>query len=126
MKKLFFLPILILTLGLSGCSEEEAATYRFTIFVTTPEGFPVQNATVKVDAPVAPDRLIPDFEARTNLHGEVTFNYTYDAVLKIRAIRSFDGIVPDWIGCGFVKLSPNEHVRARVVVRPFNPNIGGC
>jgi hypothetical protein len=127
MKNLIFkiVPLLVIFL-FSGCSKDDEESFPFTIQVTTPEGLPVQNAFIKVDAPVAPDRLLAEFEGRTDMHGEITFRYSYPAVLKIRAMRSFDGIIPLWIGCGFVKLESNQNVRARVVVRPFDPNIGGC
>jgi hypothetical protein len=127
MKKLLLTACLTtLVLGNWGCSKEEAATYPFTILVTSVEGVPVQNATVEVNAPVAPNRMLPDFKGKTDLSGRVTFEYDYEAVLKIKAVRSVDGVFPDWIGCGFVKLEANKSVTARVVIREFDPDRGGC
>lgn len=117
---------LIIALGSAGCSKEEAATYPFTILVTNVDGIPVQNATVEVNAPVTPSRMLPDFKGRTDLSGRVSFEYEYEAVLKVEAVRSVDGVFPDWIGCGFIKLEANKSVTARVVLREFDPDRGGC
>jgi hypothetical protein len=125
-KLLLILAPIALAFSSAGCSKEEAATYPFTILVTNVDGIPVQNATVEVNAPVTPSRMLPDFKGRTDLSGRVSFEYQYEAVLKIEAVRSVDGVFPDWIGCGFVKLEANKPVTARVVLREFDPDRGGC
>lgn len=127
MKNLLFTSLLAVgILATAGCAKDTAAKYPFTILVTNIEGVPVQNATVEVNAPVTPSRMLPDFKGRTDLSGRVSFEYEFEAVLKIQAVRSVDGVFPDFIGCGFVKLEANKAVTARVVLREFDPDRGGC
>jgi hypothetical protein len=127
MKKYFqFLSLVALTILASSCERDPAIrSYPFLIQVTTAEGFPVQNARVEATAPVPQNVLIPDFEGVTDEFGFIRFEYNYEAVLKIQATRGVDQ-QPSWIGCGFVKLEENNEVLVRIILRPFNPDIGGC
>jgi hypothetical protein len=127
MKKQFkLIATFALLLGLFGCSKDDGLrSFPFTIMVTTPEGIPVQNARVEANAPVPASVLMADFVGFTDEFGMVSFEYNYEAVLKIQATRSA-GQLPSWIGCGFVKLEEDKETVARIIIRPFNPDIGGC
>ena len=86
------------------------------------DGLVLPNVYVEASADV-PD-AIPDFSGITNENGEVSFEYKYDAVLKIRATRGSNP--PTWMGCNFVKLEADNTVTVKVTLQPYDPTQPGC
>ena len=121
MKKYFLLIVISFVLLLSSCKKEDPK-YPFTIQVVREDGRPLPNVYVNATADV-PDAM-PDFGAITNDDGVVSFEYDYEAVLKITATRGSNP--PSWMGCNFVKLEADKTVSVIVVLQPYDPTQPGC
>jgi hypothetical protein len=104
-----------------GC-EKELPTYPFSIRVINEEGIPLPNITVTATADVP--NALPDFTGITNEEGLVSFEYQFEAVLKIRATRGSSP--PSWMGCNFIKLEADKKVQVDVVVLKYDPSQPGC
>lgn len=119
MKKILgFALILLLFIG---CSKQKPS-YPFSITVVSEDGTPLPNVFVEATADVP--NALPQFSGLTNEEGTVTFEYQYEAVLKIRATRGTNP--PSWMGCNFIKLEADKTVISKVVLVPFDPTQPGC
>ena len=114
--------ILSLFIGLFGSCTKEDPKYPFTIQVLREDGQPMPNVYVTATADV-PD-AIPAFSGITGDNGTVSFEYQYEAVLKVTATRGSNP--PTWMGCNFVKLEADKNVTSIVVLLPFDPTQPGC
>ena len=119
MKKFLFI-LTLSSLVLGGCYRNEPQEYRVRVQVYTPDSIRATNVYVEVGADV-PGSLA-NFNGYTNEVGEITFTYDAEAVLKIRASR---GNPLSFIGCGFVRLKPEEEVLVKVYLQPYDPVTGG-
>lgn len=121
MKK--FIPFLFIlpAIFLGSCAKEQSS-YPFTIQVINEEGIPLPNVYVEASADVP--NALPDFGAITDEDGMVSFEYDYEAVLKIRATRGSNP--PSWMGCNFIKLEADKNVKVNVILLPYDPSQPGC
>ena len=115
---LFFLFLLAITLG---CSKDQPK-YPFVIQVETEDGIRLPNVFIEATADVP--NALPKFSGITGEDGTISFEYTYEAVLKVRATRGTNP--PSWMGCNFVKLEANKTVTAKVILIPYDPTQPGC
>jgi hypothetical protein len=115
--------LLAFVLFISGnsCKKEVSNEYPFVIKVIREDGIPLGNVNVRVTADVP--NAIPDFRGKTDVYGEVRFEYDNKAVLKVQASR---GNPISWIGCGFIRLEEGQVVNKTIVIQPYDPNVGGC
>ncbi len=120
-KMRLFVLFLLVAASFVGCKKEDP-TYPFTIQVVREDGSAMPNVLVTATADV-PD-AIPNFSGITGDDGTVSFEYQYEAVLKITAIRGNNP--PTWMGCNFVKLEADKNVTTVVVLLPFDPTQPGC
>lgn len=109
--------------ALTGC-RIDAPTYPFKIKVVNADGIPIQSCVVTATVDVANHRDEADFEGTTSFSGVVEFEYDYEAVFKITAMRG--GNPPTYIGCGFVKLEPDQMVEKTITILPYDPTDPGC
>lgn len=121
MKKYFFLLAFSLILAGSACKKEDPR-YSFTVRVINEDGVRLPNVFIEASADV-PDAL-PDFSGITDEDGEISFEYQYEAVLKVRATRGSNP--PTWMGCNFVKLEADNNVIVTVILIPYDPSQPGC
>jgi hypothetical protein len=119
MKNLFGL-ILVLLL-VASCTKQQPV-YPFTIEVVSEDGTPLPNVLVEATADVP--NALPKFSGLTNEDGTVSFEYEYEAVLKVRATRGTNP--PTWMGCNFIKLEADKTIVSKVVLIPFDPTQPGC
>ena len=119
MKKLLLF-LVFASLVVAGCYRNEPVEYRVRVQVYTPDSIRATNVYVEVGADV-PGSLA-QFKGYTNEIGEINFTYNAEAVLKIRASR---GNPLSFIGCGFVRLKPEEEVLVKVYLQPYDPVTGG-
>lgn len=112
--------ILLATL-FSNCSKDQPS-YPFVIQVETEDGIRLPNVFIEASADVP--NALPDFSGITDENGTISFEYQYEAVLKIRATRGTNP--PTWMGCNFIKLEANKTVTSKVILIPFDPTQPGC
>tara|TARA_B100001113_G_C20727868_1_gene456564 strand:+ start:259 stop:606 length:348 start_codon:yes stop_codon:yes gene_type:complete len=109
--------ILLLLVGLFfGSCEEEATEYFVKVRVTNEDGVPIQNAAVKMSAPVTGSTEWYNF---TGPSGEVVFRSGFEAYYDLKAWKMV------YEGCNYVRLVKGETVDVNVVIYPIgDPN--GC
>ena len=122
MKKLIFLFILSVSM-LSSCRVENP-TYSFRIKVTNADGVAIQNVIVEASVDVPGYREEAYMIDTTGLDGVVEFEYDYEAVFKILGTRGCNPFTH--IGCGFIKLEPNQTVESTIILLPYDPADPGC
>ncbi len=110
---------LIIGLTFWGCEKEKLGPYSIQVSVTNKFGIPIQNATLRMYAPIGSDGTV-NFYGTTNEDGQFTFEYDYPAYLRIDAVKS------SWKGCGFVELNQQNEVGTLIVMKPFNDLDNGC
>lgn len=119
MKNVFALGLVLI--GVFSCTKEQP-TYPFMIEVVSEDGIPLPNVYIEATADVP--NALPKFSGLTNDDGTVSFEYQYEAVLKVRATRGTNP--PSWMGCNFIKLEADKTVVSKVVLIPFDPAQPGC
>jgi uncharacterized GH25 family protein len=119
MKNIFGLALILVLLN--GCTKQQPS-FPFSIKVVSEDGTPLPNVFVEATADVP--NALPQFSGLTNEDGMVSFEYKYEAVLKIRATRGTNP--PSWMGCNFIKLEADQTVISKVVLVPFDPTQPGC
>ena len=109
--------ILLLLVGLLfGSCEEEVTEYFVKVKVTNEDGVPIQNAAVKMFAPVAGSTEWYNF---TGTSGEVVFRSGFEAYYDIKAWKMI------YEGCNYVRLVKGGTIDVNVVIYPIgDPN--GC
>ena len=109
--------ILLLLVGLFfGSCEEEATEYFVKVKVTNEDGVPIQNAAVKMFAPVAGST---EWYSFTGPSGEVVFRSGFEAYYDLKAWKMV------YEGCNYVRLVKGETIDVNVVIYPIgDPN--GC
>ena len=121
MKKYLFVLAIGFVVAFSSCTKEDPR-YTFTVRVINEDGVRLPNVFIEASADV-PDAL-PDFSGITDEDGEISFEYQYEAVLKVRATRGSNP--PTWMGCNFVKLEADKNVIVTVLLIPYDPSQPGC
>ena len=109
--------ILLLLVGLFfGSCEEEVTEYFVKVKVTNEDGVPIQNAAVKMFAPVAGST---EWYSFTGPSGEVVFKSGFEAYYDLKAWKMI------YEGCNYVRLVKGETIDVNVVLYPIgDPN--GC
>ncbi|KFD38127.1 hypothetical protein AT05_11665 [Schleiferia thermophila str. Yellowstone] len=120
MKKIFALSVLLL---LSAACSVEDPVYNFRIRVVNEARQPIDSAFVFV-APNVPNSIV-QFSGYTNRAGEVTFTYDKEAIFIVEAKRGLDSITM-LLGCGYIKLSPQQEAFVQIVATPTNDPDDGC
>ena len=121
MKKYLLLLVVSSLVAFTSCKKEDPR-YSFTVRVINEDGIRLPNVFIEASADV-PDAL-PDFSGITDEDGEISFEYQYEAVLKVRATRGSNP--PTWMGCNFVKLEADNNVIVTVILIPYDPSQPGC
>jgi hypothetical protein len=109
--------ILLLLVGLLfGSCQDEGTEYFVKVKVTNEDGVPIQNAAVKMFAPVPGATEWYNF---TGMSGEVVFRSGFEAYYDIKAWKMV------YEGCNYVRLVKGETIDVNVVIYPIgDPN--GC
>lgn len=117
-KKLVFPALLLgILIGFGAC-KKELNDYDLTIRVTVNDSIQVQNALVRVYAPVKDSYL--DYYQYTNEQGETTFNIDRKAVVEVVASKG------GYKGCGFKELFNGANNLLVIDLKPFGDNENGC
>ena len=114
--------LLGLMLGLGGCYDR-TPEYKAEFTVKNADGIPIQNALVRVFAPVdvAPGSNAPvDFYLYTNESGKASLTYGYKAFFEVHSQKG------SFRGCTYIELFENETVQKTVILRAFNDPNNGC
>ena len=122
MKKVLFLP-LGCVLIFPGCRIENPS-YGFKIKVTNADGVAIQNVVVEASVDVPGHRDEARMVDTTGFDGVVEFEYDYEAVFRILGTRGANPFTH--IGCGFIKLEPNQTVETSIIMLPYDPTDPGC
>lgn len=110
-----FILLLLVGLFLVSC-QEEATEYFVKVKVTNEDGVPIQNAAVKMSAPVAGSTEWYNF---TGPSGDVVFRSGFEAYYDLKAWKMV------YEGCNYVRLVRGETIDVNVVIYPIgDPN--GC
>lgn len=110
--------ILLLVVGLIFSSCEEGSTEYFVkVKVTNEDGVPVQNAQVRMFAPVDGSTEWFNF---TNTAGELVFRSGFEAYHDIKAYKMI------YEGCNYVRLVKGETIDVNVVLYPIGDPNSGC
>ena len=110
-----FILLFLAGMFFSSC-EEEATEYFVRVKVTNEDGVPIQNAAVKMFAPVDGSTEWYNF---TGPSGEVVFRSGFEAYYDIKAWNMV------YEGCNYVRLVKGETIDVNVVLYPIgDPN--GC
>lgn len=116
-KKLGFLATLsALVLSFSSCSKE-TNDYNLTVVVSVNDSVRVQNALVRVYAPVKGSFL--DYYQYTDERGETTFTIERKAVVEIIASKA------GYKSCAFKELF-NGGNQVKIDIKAFGDNENGC
>lgn len=108
--------LLVLALGL-GCKKSPGDA-EVRVRVVTPKGIPVQNATVRMYAPVDNAAAVDEYRY-TDVDGYCEFSYAHKAFLSLDVVKG------TWKGCDYVELVEGQLVEKNLVIYPFGtPN--GC
>lgn len=123
MRKFTLLLTAIIGLALtSGCAKDDP-TFPFRVTVKGENGLRVQNARVRAYVPL-PNTDI-EYEGITGVDGNVEFEHIGgEIVVQIQAFKGDDP--PVALGCGFLKLEPDQKVYTTIVVEEYDPNDPGC
>jgi len=114
MKRLLLL--LLVGLSFSSC-EEDMTEYFVKVKVTNEDGVPIQNANVKMFAPV---QNSTEWYNQTNSAGEVVFRSGFEAYYDLKAWKLV------YEGCNYVRLVRGETIDVNVVIYPIGDPINGC
>jgi len=110
--------ILLVLIGfiLTSCQEEVVEEYFVKVKVVNENGVPIQNAAVKMFAPVAGATEWYNF---TDPSCELIFRSGFEAYYDLKAWKMI------YEGCNYVRLVKGETVEVNVVIYPIGePN--GC
>ena len=119
-----FILLVLIGFVLTSCQEEVVDEYFVKVKVVNENGVPIQNAAVKMFAPVA--GATEWYEEATDPSGEVVFrtgryaeNPAREAYYDLKAWKMI------YEGCNYVRLVKGETVEVNVVIYPIGePN--GC
>lgn len=112
----FLLPLTLLF----GCEKETVeGPYSISVRVVADDGKPVQNAEVRLFAPVGSSGVINQYTV-TDIEGRCSFEYEYPSYLRIDAVKL------SWRGCGFVELKDQNDISTSVVMKPSGDPDNGC
>lgn len=118
---------LLLVLGLTflaaSCVKEDP-TYPFRIVVQGENGVRVQNAYVRCFVPLP--NVDIEYTGETGLNGIIDFEHDGGEVVVQIQVTKGNSSGPAAVGCGFLKLEPNEKVQATIVVSEYDPEDPGC
>ena len=117
MKKFLIGALALLVLGLSPACEEEPNNYDLEVIVTVQDSIRVQNALVRIFAPVENTNV--DYFLKTNERGKVSVELEGKAVLDIVASKS------PYLSCSFVELEPGLTTK-RIDMKISNDPNNGC
>ena len=101
---------------LSSCRVENP-TYSFRIKVTNADGVAIQNVIVEASVDVPGYREEAYMIDTTGLDGVVGLNTT----MKLEILGTRGGNPFTHIGCGFIKLEPNQTVESTIILLPYDP-----
>lgn len=115
MKQLLLL--LFVVFAAFGC-KKDSGDYAVRVRVVTPDGIPIQNATVRMYAPISDPGAVDEYRF-TDVDGYCEFEYKYKAFLSLDVVKG------SWKGCDYVELMQGETVNKKLTIYPFgSPN--GC
>ncbi len=114
MKRLLLLALVSFTLA--GC-EEPATEYFVRVKVTNEDGIPIQNANVKMFAPVNGSM---EWYNTTNAKGEIVFRSGFEAYYDLKAWKLV------YEGCNYVRLVKGETTEVNVVLLKIGDPNNGC
>jgi len=111
-----FILLALIGFVLTSCQEEVVDEYFVKVKVVNENGVPIQNAAVKMFAPVAGATEWYNF---TDPSGELIFRSGFEAYYDLKAWKMI------YEGCNYVRLVKGETVEVNVVIYPIGePN--GC
>ncbi len=110
MKTGIFAGVILTIISLSTSSCYKDPFYKALVIVEDTLGNPIEEAEVRLYAPVNDNQV--DTTQETNAQGIVEFEFELDAVLNIDAVKG------TWTGSGFVQLKENETVEETIILRP--------
>ena len=112
-----FILLVLIGFVLTSCQEEVVNEYFVKVKVVNENGVPIQNAAVKMFAPVAGAEEW--YDDTTSPSGEVVFRTGREAYYDLKAWKMI------YEGCNYVRLVKGETVEVNVVIYPIGePN--GC
>lgn len=123
MKNLRIILALATTVVLLGSCKTEDPTFPFRIVAQDENGTRIQNAYIRAYVPLP--NVDIEYTGTTGVSGVCNFEHTGgEIVVQIQVTKGND--VPAAIGCGYLKLEPDELVTATIVVGEYDPDDPGC
>ncbi len=109
--------IFLAGLGITSSCEKDNSDYALTILVTINDTTRVQNATVRVFAPVS-DTYI-DWYSSTDENGELDYGFPNKVVVEIIANKG------SFKACGFAEVDQGQNT-VRIDLKPHGADDNGC
>lgn len=104
---------------LSTSCEKDTRKYELTVVITANDSVRVQNASVRIYAPVA--NSIVDYFFNTDENGEVNFTFEDKVIVEIEAVKG-----GSYRGCTFAELNRGENTVYLDLKRYDDPHSNGC
>jgi hypothetical protein len=111
--------ILLLTAGvlLMPSCEKDNSDYQLTIVVTANDSVRVQNANVRVFAPVTPTFI--DYYDATDENGETHYSFLNKVVVEVIANKG------SFKGCSFAEVNQGSNT-VTIDLKPYGSDDNGC
>lgn len=114
--------VALLVLVAASCSKDDPV-YPFRIIAVNEEGVRLQNAEVRASVPLPNVKI--EYNGITGTSGRVDFIHEGgEVVLQVQVVKG--GTTPAAVGCGFIKLEPDQMVTTTITVTEYDPNDPGC
>ncbi len=109
--------LLIAGLLLMPSCEKDTSDYNLTIVVTANDSVRVQNANVRVFAPVSPTFI--DYYDATDENGETHYSFKNKVVVEVIANKG------SFKGCSFAEVEQGSNT-VYIDLKPFGSDENGC
>ncbi|GGH69429.1 MAG: hypothetical protein EP346_02220 [Bacteroidetes bacterium] len=123
MRKLHtLLALFALILAMGSCKKDDPV-YPFKVVVESESGVRVQNAEVRCFVPLP--NVDIEYYGTTGINGVASFEHDGgEIVVQIQVTKG--NSTPTAVGCGYLKLTPDETATATIVVTEYDPEDPGC
>lgn len=123
MRRIYLILALFGLIFTAGSCKKSDPVFPFRIIVESENGTRIQNAEVRCFVPLP--NVDIEYYGMTGVDGIANFQHNDgEIVMEIQVTKG--GTTPTAVGCGYIKLNPDELVSATIVVKAYDPEDPGC